>query len=102
LPSAYETGARSWWRTLYPAHALSNGQWWVMANQCGAHPSGELLGESQIIAPDGEVVVRASSVCESSPSSVTGVVEADTLLTEIDLATRLNAAAGANEVLWRP
>lgn len=58
-PSAYETAARTWWRTLYPAHALSNGQWWVMANQCGTNPSGTLLGESQVITPSGEVLARA-------------------------------------------
>jgi predicted amidohydrolase len=94
LPSAYEVGARTWWRTLYPAHALSNGQWWVMANQCGAHPSGKLLGESQIIAPDGEVVARASSV---SP----GEAGPETLVAEIDLAERLGAAAAANSLLWQ-
>jgi len=58
-PCAYETGAREWWRTLYPAHALSNAQWWVMANQCGTNPSGTLLGESQVISPSGRVLARA-------------------------------------------
>ena len=72
LPSAYETGAAKWWRTLYPAHALSNGQWWVMANQCGTNPGGELLGESQVISPEGEVVARASSVSEASGESSAG------------------------------
>jgi predicted amidohydrolase len=60
-PCAYESAARTWWRTLYPAHALSNGQWWVMANQCGTNPSGTLLGESQVVSPSGEVVARAAA-----------------------------------------
>jgi predicted amidohydrolase len=58
-PSAYEAAARAWWRTLYPAHALSNGQWWVLANQCGTNPSGTLLGESQVISPSGDVLAKA-------------------------------------------
>lgn len=58
-PSAYEAAARVWWRTLYPAHALSNGQWWVLANQCGTNPSGTLLGESQVISPSGDVLAKA-------------------------------------------
>ena len=41
-PAAYETPAETWWDVLYPANALVNGQWWVMANQCG----GELLGRT--------------------------------------------------------
>jgi predicted amidohydrolase len=32
-PSAYERAAESWWDTLYPANALANGQWWILANQ---------------------------------------------------------------------
>ncbi len=101
VPAAYETGAASWWRTLYPAHALSNGQWWVMANQCGANPGGELLGESQVIAPDGEVVARAPSVTEPPRHPATGAAEPETLVVEIDLAERLYGAVAANSVLWK-
>jgi predicted amidohydrolase len=57
-PCAYETAAESWWDVLYPANALVNGQWWVLANQCGD----ELLGKSKIIAPDGTVVAQARRV----------------------------------------
>jgi predicted amidohydrolase len=57
LPSAYESAASSWWDTLYPANALVNGQWWIMANQHG--DNGELLGGSQVISPSGAVVAAA-------------------------------------------
>ena len=63
-PCAYEAAAAGWWRTLYPAHALSNGQWWVLANQCGTNPSGTLLGESQVISPSGDVLARARGAQE--------------------------------------
>ena len=59
LPSAYETAAASWWDTLYPANALANGQWWIMANQHGDNGGLELLGGSQVIAPDGTVAAAA-------------------------------------------
>jgi predicted amidohydrolase len=55
LPAAYELGTQRWWDILYPANALANGQWWIMANQHG----GELFGGSQIIAPDGSVAAAA-------------------------------------------
>lgn len=57
--SAYGIAYKSWWELLYPANALLNGQWWLMANQCGVTSSAVLLGESQIISPSGEVVCRA-------------------------------------------
>ena len=44
---------------LYPANALANGQWWISVNQCGATPSGTLLGASRIVSPLGEVVAEA-------------------------------------------
>jgi predicted amidohydrolase len=59
LPSAYETAAAPWWDTLYPASALANGQWWIMANQHGDNGGLELLGGSQVIAPDGTVAAAA-------------------------------------------
>lgn len=59
LPAAYETAAAPWWDTLYPANALANGQWWIMANQHGDNGGLELLGGSQVIAPDGTVAAAA-------------------------------------------
>lgn len=58
-PAAYDDPAESWWDRLYPAHALANGQWWVLANQAGSHRSTSLFGRSCVIAPDGEVVAQA-------------------------------------------
>lgn len=58
-PSAYELAAERWWDLLYPAHALANGQWWILANQCGTNRSGTLFGGSQIISPFGSVVASA-------------------------------------------
>lgn len=83
LPAAYETGAERWWDLLYPAQALSNAQWWVMANQCGSNGSIEFLGGSRVIAPDGEIVA-------SLPRTGSGEVEY--LVTEVKLAQRLQAA----------
>jgi predicted amidohydrolase len=83
LPSAYETAAERWWDLLYPAQALGNAQWWVMANQCGDNGSIEFLGGSRVIAPDGEIVA-------SLPRAGSGGVEY--LVTEIKLARRLQAA----------
>lgn len=94
-PSAYETAARDWWRTLYPAHALGNGQWWVLANQCGTNPSGTLLGESQVISPAGGVLARA-------PGARDGETPAAELLTvPVPLARELATADRDNGVLWR-
>ena len=59
LPSAYESAASAWWDTLYPASALVNGQWWIMANQHGDNGGLELLGGSQVISPAGAVVAAA-------------------------------------------
>lgn len=63
-PAAYEVAAERWWDVLYPANALANGQWWISVNQCGATPSGTLLGASRVIAPSGEVVAEATRVAE--------------------------------------
>jgi predicted amidohydrolase len=57
--NAYEQAVEHWWDRIYPAHALINGQWWVMANQCGTRGSTTFLGGSQIISPLGEVVAQA-------------------------------------------
>ena len=66
-PSAYETEATTWWETLYPANALANGQWWIMANQAGTNPSGSLLGGSRVISPFGEVIAGATVVRAGLP-----------------------------------
>ena len=55
-PAAYENAAESWWERLYPAHALANGQWWVLVNQAG----GGCFGRSRVISPTGEIVAEAS------------------------------------------
>lgn len=57
--NAYETNAESWWDRIYPAHALVNGQWWIMANQCGTRGDTTFLGGSRVISPLGEVVAQA-------------------------------------------
>jgi predicted amidohydrolase len=59
LPCAYETAAATWWDILYPANALANGQWWLMANQHGDNGRLDLLGGSQIVGPDGSVRAAA-------------------------------------------
>jgi predicted amidohydrolase len=57
--NAYEWEARSYWDLLYPAAALANAQWWVMANQCGTTSSGTCLGASMMISPAGEILAEA-------------------------------------------
>jgi predicted amidohydrolase len=59
LPSAYEWEARAYWDSYYPAAALACGQWWVMANQCGATTSGTLLGASRVVSPAGRITAEA-------------------------------------------
>jgi predicted amidohydrolase len=95
LPCAYELEAGPWWRTLYPAHALANGQWWVMANQCGANSSCTLLGESQIINPQGHLVVRAASALDDGPP------RPELLLATLDLRKEAEQAERGNSVLWQ-
>ena len=92
-PSAYEAAARVWWRTLYPAHALSNGQWWVLANQCGTNPSGTLLGESQVISPPGDVLgkTRGAPDGETPP--------AELMIVPVPLTRELARAERDNGVL---
>jgi predicted amidohydrolase len=70
-PCAYETAAESWWDVLYPANALVNGQWWIMANQVG----GDLLGRSRVIAPDGSTLAEAERVGAAPTQSI--VVQVD-------------------------
>jgi len=60
-PSAFGVEHGPAWDLLGPALALTNGQWWVQADQAGSHTSSTLLGASRIIAPTGTVVAQASS-----------------------------------------
>lgn len=59
-PCAYYHPYQKWWDMLYPAHALSNGQWWVMSNQAGSHDSISFFGKSQVVSPAGEIVASAT------------------------------------------
>lgn len=59
-PCAYYHPYEKWWDTIYPAHALSNGQWWVMSNQAGSHDSISFFGKSQVISPAGDIVASAA------------------------------------------
>ena len=94
-PSAYELGAERWWDVLYPAHALANGQWWIMADQCGTNRSGTLLGGSQIISPFGTVVARAGRAAagESPP--------AELLVASVRLREDVERADAEHGVLWK-
>lgn len=94
--SAYEREAETWWDRLYPAHALANGQWWLMANQCGVNASVTLLGGSQVISPAGDVVARASKVHEARDRSVP-----ELLVVEVQLSEALRQAEVDQSALWR-
>ncbi len=93
--SAYEREAETWWDRLYPAHALANGQWWIMSNQCGVNPSVCLLGGSQVISPAGEVVGRASKVYE--PREGAGP---ELLVVEVQLQEEIHRAERDQSALW--
>jgi predicted amidohydrolase len=94
-PSAYERAAEHWWDTLYPANALANGQWWILANQCGCAGSVTYLGASCIISPDGAVVAAAGRAAEGETPPP------ELLVAEIDLAVGLRRADRENSALWR-
>jgi len=85
---AYEIAAESWWDVLYPANALVNGQWWVMANQCGD----ELLGKSRVIAPDGRIAAQASRVGQGDDSEL--------LVVSVDLECGIREAERTAGALW--
>jgi predicted amidohydrolase len=84
-PAAYELAAARWWDVLYPANALANGQWWISVNQCGATPSGTLLGASRVLSPLGEAVVEAGRALEGTTPP------ADEVVVELPLAAALAA-----------
>lgn len=87
-PCAYEVAAESWWNILYPANALANGQWWVMANQCG----GELLGMSRVIGPDGSIIAHARRVGDNADSEL--------LVVTVDLEEGISDAQHTAGALW--
>jgi predicted amidohydrolase len=87
-PAAYEVAAETWWDILYPANALANGQWWVMANQCGD----ELLGKSKVIGPDGTIVAQAGRVGETDP--------AELLVVTVDFDSGIHEADRTAAALW--
>jgi predicted amidohydrolase len=75
-PSAYEVAAEQWWDTLYPAHALANGLWWISVNQCGTNGGVTQLGASRIISPNGVIVHEAIRAADGeSPAPVTERIE---------------------------
>jgi predicted amidohydrolase len=79
-PAAYEYAAESWWERLYPAHALANGQWWVLVNQAGGPADTGCFGRSRVISPRGDVVAEAQ---RATPGTDAG---AQLCIAEIDLA----------------
>jgi predicted amidohydrolase len=83
LPAAYECGAESWWERLYPATALSNGQWWVLVNQIGEG----CFGASRVISPLGDIVAEAPRWRGSDP-----VPAPQLIVAEIDLEAGLAQA----------
>jgi len=87
-PCAYEIGAESWWDILYPANALVNGQWWVMANQCG----GELFGKSKVIAPDGTIVAQAGRAGDGEDTEL--------MVVTVDFESGIRAADLTSAALW--
>jgi predicted amidohydrolase len=92
-PSAYEAAVASWWDTLYPAHALANGQWWLSANQHGGTGTDQMLGGSRVIAPDGRIAAAA-------PRQATAVTTPELLVTDLALDDELATAAAAAGALW--
>ncbi|MGH2953542.1 MAG: carbon-nitrogen hydrolase family protein [Solirubrobacterales bacterium] len=85
--NAYELAAESWWDRIYPANALSNGQWWIMANQCGTRGATTFLGASRIISPLGDVVAEAPRAKQGEtpdPALLVHRIELDNLIARAD------------------
>lgn len=89
-PCAYEADAEIWWDRLYPAHALANGQWWVLANQAGSNPTITLLGGSVVRSPFGDAVLEA-------PRTGTGPA---TVSTTVDFVAEIHRADQELAALW--
>ena len=82
-PAAYEFAAESWWDRLYPAHALANGQWWILVNQAGGDAKTGCFGRSRVLSPSGEVVAEASRAPEGA------VPDPELLVVDIPLGAAL-------------
>jgi predicted amidohydrolase len=87
-PSAYERDAETWWDRLYPATAMVNGQWWVMANQAGSNPSITLLGGSRIVSPLGDTVVEAARAAPGKTPKPSSIVAPVAFREELERADR--------------
>lgn len=94
-PSAYELGAETWWDRLYPANAMANGQWWIMANQCGTNASTTLFGGSQILSPFGVVMAKARRARAGETPGP------ETIVFALDLREEIERADRELGVLWR-
>jgi predicted amidohydrolase len=92
-PSAYEATVDRWWDTIYPAHALCNGQWWISANQHGGASADRMLGGSRVIAPDGRTVAAA-------PRHRDLVTTPELLVVDIAAGDELAASAASAGMLW--
>lgn len=94
-PCAYEVATRRWWDVLYPAQALSNGQWWISCNQLGGSGPNAFFGDSRVLAPNGEVRARAAN--EGSASDSPGSPEF--VIVSVPIATELVASDAEASVL---
>jgi predicted amidohydrolase len=91
---AYELAAATWWDRIYPAQALTNGQWWIMANQFGYNGAVTYLGGSQVISPSGEVIATAPRARGGERTT------AETLVVTIPLKEEIERADREAGVLW--
>lgn len=80
-PAAYDLPGYDNWDLWYRAHALSAGQFWIMAGQCGVNPSASLLGFSQVIDPRGHIVARGPG-CDGSVTPAPTLIHAKLVYTE--------------------
>jgi predicted amidohydrolase len=83
-PAAYEFAAETWWDRLYPAHALANGQWWILVNQAGGDAETGCFGRSRVVSPSGGVVAEASRASEGT------VPDPELLVVDIPLGAELD------------
>jgi predicted amidohydrolase len=102
-PSAYECGAETWWDRLYPATAMVNGQWWVMANQAGSNSTITLLGGSRIVSPLGHTVVEGPRAAPGETPEPSLILAPVRLREELERADRELAAlrTGRRPELYR-
>lgn len=64
------------WDILLRARAIENQAYVVGVNRCGKDPSFEYVGHSQIIAPNGEIILRlgASEIVAAVPLALTEIL----------------------------